>query len=95
MIWILKNRSCVLSVDQGQPICVWLGYIGISVDNIKDQKDSDLFLEYSDKPILDAPEYKERMFLKVKKNRDSLKLSSQKKHFQIFVLLNLTKTQEC
>ena len=67
----------------------------ISVDNIEDQKDSDLFLEYSDKPILDAPEYKERMFLKVKKNRDSLKISSKKKHFQIFVLLNLTKTQEC
>ena len=66
--------------------------IGISVDNIKD---SDSFLECSDKPILDAPEYKERMFLKVKKNRDSLKISSQKKHFQIFVLLNLTKTQEC
>ena len=55
--------------------------IGISVDNIRDQKDTDLFLEYSDKPILDAAEYKERMFLKVKKNRDSLKISSKKKTF--------------
>ena len=41
--------------------------IGISLDNIKNQKDSDLFLEYSEKEILDAPEYKTKCLLKKKR----------------------------
>ena len=47
--------------------------VGISVDNIKHQKDSDLFLQYSDKDILDAPDYKSRMFIKEKRNREIIR----------------------
>ena len=65
--------------------------IGISVDNMRDQKDSDLFLAYSDKPILDAPEYKERMFLKQKKNRDLLKHSCLKNKYPDLRLVKFEK----
>ena len=65
--------------------------IGISVDNMRDQKDSDLFLEYSDKPILDATEYKERMFLKQKKNRDLLKHSCLKNKYPDLRLVKFEK----
>ena len=65
--------------------------IRISVDNMRDQKDSDLFLAYSDKPILDAPEYKERMFLKQKKNRDLLKHSCLKNKYPDLRLVKFEK----
>ena len=47
--------------------------IGMASDKIKGENRSDLVLEYSDKPTLDAPNYKERMFISQKKNRDLVK----------------------
>ena len=39
----------------------------------KDISDLDLVLPFNSPEILDAPHYKERMFIKLKKNRDMLK----------------------
>ena len=54
-------------------LCMDGACVGISVDNIKHQKDSDLFLQYSDKDILNVPDYKSRMFIKEKRNREIIR----------------------
>ena len=47
--------------------------IGMSSELIRNEKESDLKLKFSDKPTLDAPVYKERMFIREKKHRDLLR----------------------
>ena len=53
-------------VDQDQIICVWTGVsIGMMVDKV--QKEGNLFVPVESDNVLDAPEYKQRMFIKTKK----------------------------
>ena len=69
-------------VDQDQIICVWTGVsIGMMVDKV--QKEGNLFVPVESDNVLDAPEYKQRMFIKTKKNRRMLIKACEERKFPI------------
>ena len=55
--------------------------IGIKISSLKDK--SELFLPFSGNSLLDAPTYKERMFIKLKKDRDLLKNAANAEKYPI------------
>ena len=55
--------------------------IGMLFEKIQDLDDQDFFITFESPDIIDAPTYKERMFIKLKKNRDLLKKYIEEKEF--------------
>ena len=63
--------------------------VGMQWEKIKDI--SDLVLPFNSPEILDAPHYKERMFIKLKKNRDVLKKCMDTENFPNFSKFDFSK----
>jgi hypothetical protein len=68
-----KSFRCISCGDRPENLVIDGVSIGIKVSSLKDK--ADLFLPFDGESLLDAPTYKERMFLKLKKDRDLLKSS--------------------
>ena len=60
--------------------------IGMMVEKLK--KEDNLILPASSPVVLDAPSYKERMFIKTKKNRKLLKTACEENKFSNFRFVN-------
>ena len=65
--------------------------VGMQWEKIKDISDLDLVLPFNSPEILDAPHYKERMFIKLKKNRDMLKKCMDTENYPNFSKCDFSK----
>ena len=64
------------------------GWCGDRYDGEKLKKEDNLILPASSPVVLDAPSYKERMFIKTKKNRKLLKTACEENKFPNFRFVN-------
>ena len=67
--------------------------IGMMVDKV--QKEGNLFVPIQSDNILDAPEYKERMYIKTKKNRKMLRTACEERKYQTNSLQSRPWYEEC
>ena len=63
--------------------------VGMQWDKMKEI--SDLIMPFNSPEILDAPQYKERMFIKMKKNRDLLKKCMETGNYPNFSKFDFSK----